>query len=155
MYNSYECVYVYLYHCIYMSCVIFIGLSTLCYLKICFWLTDWLTHAADCSSISQPDQPICASICWEMLNLLMIYIIKSPLQLIIGTHIVWYYTSDIAASCNEASQCKDKWICLHWGCDFNMHYSTCKTCDHCTISLQFLPALFYHKWTKNICSTVC
>ena len=35
MYNSYKCVYVYVYHhCISMSCVIFTGLFTICYLKI-------------------------------------------------------------------------------------------------------------------------
>ena len=36
------CVYVYIYHYIYMSCIIFIGLCTLCYTEnICFWLIDW------------------------------------------------------------------------------------------------------------------
>ena len=42
MYNSYECVYVnvYVYHYIYMSFVIFIGLCTLCYPKI--YVFDWL-----------------------------------------------------------------------------------------------------------------
>ena len=79
---------------------------------------------------------------------------KSLLQLIIGTHkvcaIVWCYNFDIATPCNELFQCGDKWICLHWVCDFNMHCSTCKACKHCSISLQFLLVLFYDKWTKHI-----
>ena len=33
MHNSHECMYEYVYHYIYMSCVIFIGLCTLCYPK--------------------------------------------------------------------------------------------------------------------------
>ena len=64
--------------------------------------------------------------------------------------IVWCYNLDITTPSNELFQCGDKWICLHWVCDFNMHCSTCKACKHCSISLQFLPVLFYDKWTKHI-----
>ena len=39
MYNSYECVHVHLYYHIYTSCVIVIGLRTLCYPKI--YVFDW------------------------------------------------------------------------------------------------------------------
>ena len=45
--------------------------------------------------------------------------------------------------------------CLHWVCGFNMHCSTCKACKDWSISLQFLPAPFYDKWTKHIYFTVC
>ena len=39
---------------------------------------------------------------------------------------------------------------VYWVCNFNIHCSTCKAWKHCTISLQFLPALFFDKWTKHI-----
>ena len=39
---------------------------------------------------------------------------------------------------------------VYWVCNFNIHCSTCKAWKHCTISLQFLLALFFDKWTKHI-----
>ena len=110
----------------------------------------WLVARTFLDQISQ-SAPVFDRKLW----ILMIHLTKSFFfQVIINPHkvcaILCCHNSDIATSCNEALSARiNKSVSNEFVIYFNMHYSTWKACEHCTISVLLYPLISTTQYEKG------